>query len=87
MSYELHLGNAFQELEEEYPKDYFHAIVTDPPYGVVEFETANIEKMRNGNGGIWRIPPEIEGSKRKPLPRFTVLSENDKEKLRNFFST
>ena len=87
MGYELRHGNAFQVLEEEYDENYFHAVVTDPPYGVVEFETANVEKMRDGSGGIWRIPPEMEGSKRKPLPRFTVLSESDREKLRNFFRT
>ena len=87
MGYELHQGNAFQVLEEEYPENHFHAVVTDPPYGVVEFETANVEKMREGVGGVWRIPPEMDGSKRKPLPRFTTLSEDDKEKLRNFFKT
>lgn len=87
MTYELHQGNSFQVLQEEYEENHFHAVVTDPPYGVVEFETANVEKMRDGSGGIWRIPPEMEGSKRKPLPRFTVLSEKDKEKLRNFFQT
>lgn len=87
MTYDLHQGNAFQVLEEEYGENHFHAVVTDPPYGVVEFETANVEKMRDESGGIWRIPPEMDGSKRKPLPRFTVLSENDKEKLRNFFET
>jgi len=62
-----------------------HAVVTDPPYGVVEFETANVEKMCDGSGGVWRIPPELDGSKRNPLPRFTVLSEEDKGKLRDFF--
>lgn len=87
MSYNLHQGNAFQVLDEEYEENHFHAVVTDPPYGVVEFETANVEKMRDGTGGIWRIPPELNGSKRKPLPRFTVLSEDDKQKLRNFFKT
>jgi len=86
MSYELHEGNAFNLLE-EYPENRFHAVVTDPPYGVVEFETANVEKMRDGEGGVWRIPPELDGNKRKPLPRFTVLGEDDKEKLRNFFRT
>lgn len=86
MGYELHQGNAFQLLE-EYDENHFHAVVTDPPYGVVEFETANVEKMRDGSGGIWRIPPELDGSERKPLPRFTVLSESDKQKLRNFFET
>jgi len=87
MGYDLHQGNSFQVLEEEYPENHFHAVVTDPPYGVVEFETAHVEKMREGVGGVWRIPPELDGSKRKPLPRFTVLTEKDKDKLRNFFKT
>ncbi len=84
MGYELHHGNAF-EVMQEFGENSVHAVVTDPPYGVVEFETANVEKMRDGSGGVWRIPPELDGSERKPLPRFTVLSEDDKQKLRNFF--
>jgi site-specific DNA-methyltransferase (adenine-specific) len=87
MGYELHRGNAFQTLQEHYDENSIHAVVTDPPYGVVEFETAQMEKMRDGVGGVWRIPPELDGSKRKPLPRFTVLTENDKDKLRTFFRT
>jgi site-specific DNA-methyltransferase (adenine-specific) len=87
MGYELHHGNAFGILNEEYGTNSVHAVVTDPPYGVVEFETAHVEKMRDGTGGVWRIPPELDGNERKPLPRFTVLSEDDKEKLRNFFAT
>ncbi len=42
--------------------------------------------MRNGRGGVWRIPPEIGGSKRMPLPRFTVLSETEVEALYDFFA-
>lgn len=87
MGYELHQGNSFQVLDEEYEENSIHAVVTDPPYSVIEFETANVEKMRDGKGGVWRIPPELDGNKRKPLPRFTVLTEDDKEKLRNFFRT
>jgi site-specific DNA-methyltransferase (adenine-specific) len=87
MGYTLHQGNFFEILENEYDENHFHAVVTDPPYGVIEFETANVEKMREGVGGVWRIPPEMDGSKRKPLPRFTVLTEDDKEMLRNFFRT
>ena len=44
-----------------------HAIVTDPPYGVKEYDFDQIEKRSNGNGGIWRIPPAFDGSKRAPL--------------------
>ena len=52
MGYDLHHGNAFQVLEEEYDENSIDAVVTDPPYGVVEFETANVEKMREGKGGV-----------------------------------
>ena len=46
-----------------------HGIVTDPPYGVKEYEFDQLEKRANGNGGIWRIPPSFDGSTRQPLPR------------------
>lgn len=87
MGYDLFQGNSFQVLQNKFPENHFHAVVTDPPYGVIEFETASIEKMRDGVGGVWRIPPELDGNKRKPLPRFTVLTDDDKDKLRNFFHT
>ena len=83
--YELIHGNSFGVLENEFPENSIHAVVTDPPYGVVEFETAQLEKMREGAGGVWRVPPELDGIKRKPVPRFTELTEDDMENLRNFF--
>jgi DNA modification methylase len=62
-----------------------HAVVTDPPYGLVEYTAKELEKKKNGNGGVWRIPPAFDGCQRSPLPRFTILKENDKEALRSFF--
>lgn len=85
MGYDLLHGNSFEVLEEEYPDNHFHSVVTDPPYGVIEFTKENVEKMRNGVGGVWRIPPELDGNERKPLPRFTVLDQEDKEMLQEFF--
>lgn len=85
MGYDLIRGNSFEVLEEEFPDNHFHAVVTDPPYGVIEFTKENVEKMRNGVGGVWRIPPELDGNERKPLPRFTVLDNEDKEMLQEFF--
>ena len=38
------------------PKMSLHGIVTDPPYGVKEFDLDQIEKRAAGRGGIWRIP-------------------------------
>ncbi len=62
-----------------------HAIVTDPPYGVKEFDPDQLEKRKNGNGGIWRIPPSFDGHERAPLPRFTALNDKDKDRLQAYF--
>ncbi|MCP4374171.1 MAG: site-specific DNA-methyltransferase [Deltaproteobacteria bacterium] len=67
------------------PKESIHAIVTDPPYGVKEFDLDQLEKRKNGNGGIWRIPPSFDGHKRSPLPRFTALNDKDIERLQSYF--
>jgi site-specific DNA-methyltransferase (adenine-specific) len=67
------------------PENSIHAIVTDPPYGVKEYEFEQIEKRKNGNGGIWRIPPSFDGHHRQPLPRFTALTQKERESLRAFF--
>ncbi len=67
------------------PKESIHAIVTDPPYGVKEYNFDQIEKRTNGNGGIWRIPPSFDGSNRSPLPRFTALNSKERAILQRFF--
>ena len=67
------------------PENSIHAVVTDPPYGLVEYTSTEQEKLRIGKGGIWRIPPSFDGTKRSPLPRFTVLSTDDLEALARFF--
>ena len=46
------------------PPNSIHAVVTDPPYGLVEYSDAEQEKLRQGKGGIWRIPPSFDGSVR-----------------------
>ena len=63
-----------------------HAVVTDPPYGLVEYSSKEQEKLRNGVGGVWRIPPSFDGAERSPLPRFTVLSPSDLRALGEFFA-
>jgi site-specific DNA-methyltransferase (adenine-specific) len=70
---------------QEQPHNSVHAVVTDPPYGLIEYTSTQQEKLRIGKGGIWRIPPSFDGAKRSPLPRFTVLSTNDLEELARFF--
>lgn len=63
-----------------------HAIVTDPPYGLVEYTAKETTKLRSGKGGIWRIPPSFDGHTRAPLPRFTVLDDKDRQALHTFFT-
>jgi site-specific DNA-methyltransferase (adenine-specific) len=60
--------------------------VTDPPYGLLEYSPEELQKRKNGKGGVWRIPPSFDGCRRSPLPRFTVLKEPDKDALRAFFA-
>ena len=67
------------------PQNSIHAVVSDPPYGVKEFESDQLEKRANGKGGIWRIPPSFDGSDRSPLPRFTALSRKELRTIRAFF--
>ncbi len=67
------------------PPNSLHAVVTDPPYGLHEYSEDQQSKLRNGKGGVWRIPPSFDGTKRSPLPRFTVLTKNDLKELENFF--
>lgn len=62
-----------------------HAVVTDPPYGLVEYTEKEQDKLRRGRGGVWRIPPSFDGHKRAPIPRFTVLGDEDRKELYSFF--
>ena len=82
--YQLHHVDAFQWLAESAPNS-IHAVVTDPPYGVLEYTPQQLVKYRNGHGGVWRIPPAFDGASRQPLPRFTSLTGNDREAIRAFF--
>ncbi|CAN5645463.1 DNA methyltransferase [soil metagenome] len=68
------------------PFNSIHGVVTDPPYGLVEYSSAEQRKLRKGKGGVWRIPPSFDGHERSPLPRFTTLSEADLQQLHQFFN-
>lgn len=68
------------------PASSVQAIVTDPPYGLVEYSRENLLKKQSGRGGVWRMPPSFDGSQRQPTPRFTVLSEDEIAQLHSFFS-
>jgi site-specific DNA-methyltransferase (adenine-specific) len=67
------------------PEDCFHAVVTDPPYGVKEYDFEQLRKMNHGRGGVWRIPPSFDGHVRAPLPRFTALDAGERRRMREFF--
>jgi site-specific DNA-methyltransferase (adenine-specific) len=84
-SYDLILGDALAWLAAR-AANSIHAIVTDPPYGLKEFTEVEKSKLRGGRGGVWRIPPALDGCRRSPLPRFTVLGANDRAALRCFFA-
>lgn len=65
--------------------DSVHAVVTDPPYGMLEYTPEQVTKLRNGHGGVWRIPPSMGGHKRQPVPRFTILDNAGVAALYTFF--
>ena len=67
------------------PDNSIDAVVTDPPYGVREYEVREIEQRQRGKTGIWRIPPSFDGNKRAPLPLFTVLDDRERQVVGQFF--
>ncbi|MGH8220149.1 MAG: DNA-methyltransferase [Steroidobacteraceae bacterium] len=80
----LHLADCFTWLSQQ-PRCSVHAVVTDPPYGLTEYSAAQQAKLRARRGGVWRIPPVLDGVERSPLPRFTVLTARDLDSLDRFF--
>ncbi len=67
------------------PENSIHAVIADPPYGVKEYTPEEQRKLRAGRGGIWRIAPSFDGHQRAPLPRFTVLDDDDRAWLQVYF--
>src|SRR3990172_6059830 len=83
-NYRIVNSDCYDWLRQREP-DSIHAVCTDPPYGLIEFSEKELTKLRDGNkGGVWRLPPKIGGNERDPLPRFTVLSEAQKQTLQNY---
>jgi DNA modification methylase len=81
----IYHADCFNWLAQQPPAS-IHAVVTDPPYGLVEYTAKETAKLRAGNkGGVWRIPPSFDGHQRAPLPRFTVLNDADRRELHDFF--
>jgi DNA modification methylase len=85
VGYSLYLADCLAWMEQQ-PANSVHAIVTDPPYGLKEYTAPEKRKLRQGKGGVWRIPPAFDGCVRSPLPRFTVLTDDELSNLRHFFS-
>ena len=83
-AYKIHCADAFLWLKGRKSQS-IHAIVTDPPYGLKEYTDTEKTKLRNGRGGVWRIPPSFDGCERGPVPRFTTLNADDVAALRAFF--
>lgn len=81
---ELYCDDCFAWLERQ-ANNRFHAVLTDPPYGLHEYTAEQQTKLRNGKGGVWRIPPSFDGHVRAPLPRFTTLNALQLVELRDFF--
>ncbi len=80
----LYQANCLDWLSSQ-PKQTIHGVVTDPPYGLVEYTAEQQEKLRAGKGGVWRIPPSFDGHRRSPLPRFTTLTQRQVTELEEFF--
>jgi DNA modification methylase len=80
----LHLADCIEWLGTQAPNS-IQAVVTDPPYGLLEYSDDEQAKLRARRGGVWRIPPSFDGAKRSPLPRFTVLDADDHAALDRFF--
>lgn len=81
---EIHNLDCFDWLRQA-EENSVHAVLTDPPYGLVEYTEVEKQKLRAGKGGVWRIPPSFDGSNRSPLPRFTTLTPADLANMHRFF--
>lgn len=81
---QLYQADCFEWLAQQPPAS-IQAVVMDPPYGLVEYTAKETSKLRSGKGGVWRVPPSFDGHQRAPLPRFTVLNDEDRRQMHVFF--
>lgn len=80
----LYMDDCFAWLKRQ-ADNSIHAVVTDPPYGALEYSAKEQVKLRHNAGGVWRIPPTLDGVQRSPLPRFTVMGEAEWKIMEDFF--
>ena len=73
MSYQIFHEDALTWLAAR-PERTVHAVVTDPPFSPLEFAPEELAKKKAGHGGVWREPSALNGMRRAPVPRFTVIS-------------
>ena len=81
---DLVYADAFEWLASVEP-DTIQAVVTDPPYGLVEYRDDQLAKRDAGSGGIWRIPPGYDGASRSPVPLFYGSHSARRKELASIF--
>lgn len=84
--YQIIQGDAFEWLRTRRARS-IQAVVTDPPYALVEYLPEQLKKRANGTGGVWRLPQQYDGYARRPAPRFTVLTASDRVAIQAFHVT
>jgi len=62
-----------------------NAVISDPPFSGVDFSPEQLERLRTGSGGLWRHAPVMNGSARRPMPRFTTTPPEQKRQFQAFF--
>jgi len=62
------------------PENTLHAVVTDPPYGVKEYDPDQFGEAANGRAVSGAFPPSFDGHTRAPLPRFPRLNGKERER-------
>lgn len=60
-----------------------HAVVTDPPYGVLEYTDKEQRQLKKGQG-VWRLPQAYDGVTRNAVPRFTILTASQHREIYDF---
>lgn len=68
------------------PAESFHAVVTDPPYGIREFEEEHVEAISDKGGDeVWQTFRYADGAKRTVQPCFSSLTSAERRDVERFF--